>query len=180
MLTFFLCASQIALNTTRPRSRLYPDNPRPDAPVIYTGAFPVLTAWPGSICYTISVDICTTYMHFHHHLSDVETRVVLRLKGQSILVITPTREKWRTHKKPSKTKVYSVLITLWTPSNVREKAGRPTRIYIQQLKADKRCSLEDLPGAMGDRDGWRERVKEILAGGSALWWWHILVFIKKR
>ena len=30
---------------------LYPDIPRPDAPVIYTGAFPILTAWPGSICY---------------------------------------------------------------------------------------------------------------------------------
>ena len=26
---------------------------RPDAPVIYTGAFLLLTAWPGSICYTI-------------------------------------------------------------------------------------------------------------------------------
>ena len=49
--TFFLWASQIALNSTRPRSRLYPDIPRPDAPVIYTGAFPILTAWPGSICY---------------------------------------------------------------------------------------------------------------------------------
>ena len=24
---------------------------RPDAPVIYTGAFLILTAWPGSICY---------------------------------------------------------------------------------------------------------------------------------
>ena len=50
--TFFLWASQIALNSTRPRSRLYPDIPRPDAPVIYTCVFPILTAWPGrrSIC----------------------------------------------------------------------------------------------------------------------------------
>ena len=45
--TFFLWASQTAFNSTRPRSRLYPDIPRPDAPVIYTGAFPILTAWPG-------------------------------------------------------------------------------------------------------------------------------------
>ena len=50
--TFFLWVSQITLNSTRPRSRLYPDIPRPDAPVIYTGAFPILTAWPGSICNT--------------------------------------------------------------------------------------------------------------------------------
>ena len=35
-------------NSTRPRSRLkYPDIPRPDAPVVYTGAFPILTARPG-------------------------------------------------------------------------------------------------------------------------------------
>ena len=50
----FLCASQIALNSTRPRSRLYPYIPRPDEPAIYTGAFPILTAWPGSICYRYS------------------------------------------------------------------------------------------------------------------------------
>ena len=31
-------------HSTRPRSRLYSDIPRPDAPVIYTGAFPILTA----------------------------------------------------------------------------------------------------------------------------------------
>ena len=49
--TFSLWASHIALNSTRLRSRLYPDIPRPDSPVIYTGAFPILTAWPGSICY---------------------------------------------------------------------------------------------------------------------------------
>ena len=51
-ITFFLWASQIALNSTRPRSRLYPDIPRPDAPIIYTGTFLILTAWPGrrSIC----------------------------------------------------------------------------------------------------------------------------------
>ena len=48
----FLWASQIALNSTHPRSRLYPDIPRPVAPFIYTGAFPILTAWLGSICYT--------------------------------------------------------------------------------------------------------------------------------
>ena len=48
---FFLRASKLGLNSTSLRSRLYPDIPRPDAPVIYTGAFPFLTAWPESICY---------------------------------------------------------------------------------------------------------------------------------
>ena len=45
-------------HSTRLRARLYPDIPRPDAPVIYTGAFPILTAWPESICYNNNDDDC--------------------------------------------------------------------------------------------------------------------------
>ena len=52
-------------------------------------------------------------------------------------------------------------ILLWTPSHRRAKVGRPSRIYIQQLCADTGCILEDIPEAMDDRDGWRERVREI-------------------
>ena len=48
---FFLQASQFRTHSTCSRSRLYPDIPWPDAPFIYTGAFPILTAWPGSIYY---------------------------------------------------------------------------------------------------------------------------------
>ena len=61
-------------------------------------------------------------------------------------------------------------ILLWTPSHRRAKAGRPARIYIQQLCADTGCCLEDLPGAMDDRDG-GERLREIRAGGATWWWW---------
>ena len=32
-----------------------------------------------------------------------------------------------------------------------------------KLCADTRCSLEDLPGVMDDRDRWQERVREIRA-----------------
>ena len=42
---------------------------------------------------------------------------------------------------------------LWTPSPGREKAGRPSRTYIQQLCADTGCSLKDQPEAMDDREG---------------------------
>ena len=44
-------------HSTRPRSRLYSDIPRADAPVFYTGAFPILTARPGrrSIYNTFSL-----------------------------------------------------------------------------------------------------------------------------
>ena len=55
----FLWASQFRTHSTRPRSGLwYPDIPRPNAPVIYTGAFPILTTWPGrrSIYNTIPRD----------------------------------------------------------------------------------------------------------------------------
>ena len=48
-----------------------------------------------------------------------------------------------------------------TPSHGLAKSERPARAYIQQFCADTGCSLEDLPGVMDDRDGWRERVREI-------------------
>ena len=59
-------------------------------------------------------------------------------------------------------------ILLWTPSDGRAKAGRPARTYIQQLCADTGCSLVYLPGAMDDRDGWRERVR-VISAGSVTW-----------
>ena len=50
-----------------------------------------------------------------------------------------------------------------TSSHERANTGRPARITIQQPCADKGCSLEDLSGAMDDRDRWREKVREIRA-----------------
>ena len=55
---------------------------------------------------------------------------------------------------------------LWTTSHGQAKAGQPARTYIQQLCADTKCSLEDLPGAMDNREGWQERVREIYAGDA--------------
>ena len=43
-------------------------------------------------------------------------------------------------------------VLLWTPTYGRAKAGRPARTYIQQLCEDTRCSPEDLPEAMNDRE----------------------------
>ena len=63
---------------------------------------------------------------------------------------------------------------LLTPSHGRAKAWQTSRIYIQQLCEDTGCSPEDLPEAMNDRKEWRERVKDIRAGGSRwCWWWCI-------
>ena len=62
-------------------------------------------------------------------------------------------------------------VLLWTPSHGRAKAGQPAQTYIQQLCADTGCRLEDIPGTMDNKDGWRERVREIHAGGAIWWWW---------
>ena len=62
-------------------------------------------------------------------------------------------------------------VLLWTPSQRREKAWRPARTYIQQLCADTGCSPEDLPKAMNDCEGWRERVRNIRADSATWWWW---------
>ena len=53
-----------------------------------------------------------------------------------------------------------------TPLHGRAKAGRPARTYIQQLCTDMGCSPEDLSEAMDDREGWRERVRDIRADGA--------------
>ena len=60
------------------------------------------------------------------------------------------------HCRRSRNKLISDIF-LRTPSNGQAKAGQPTRNYIQQLCADTGCSLEDLPGAMNDREVWWER-----------------------
>ena len=64
-------------------------------------------------------------------------------------------------------------VLLWTPTHGRAKAGRPARTYIQQLCDDTGCCPEDLPGAMNDREKWRERVRDIRATSTTWWWWLI-------
>ena len=62
-------------------------------------------------------------------------------------------------------------VLLWTPTYGCAKAGRPAQTYMQQLCEDTGCNLEDLPEAMNDREKWRERVRDIRAGGATWWWW---------
>ena len=67
-------------------------------------------------------------------------------------------------------------VLLWTPSHGREKAGWSTRTYLQQLCDDTGCSPGDHPEAMNDREKWRERVRDIRAGGMTRWW-YVYAFI---
>ena len=62
-------------------------------------------------------------------------------------------------------------VLLWTLTHGRAKAGRPARTYIQQLCEDTGCCPEDLPGAMNEREKWRERVRDIRATSTTWWWW---------
>ena len=62
-------------------------------------------------------------------------------------------------------------ILLWTSSYRRAKSGRPARTYLQQLCADIGYSLEDFPGAIDDRDGGQERVREVRTGSATWCWW---------
>ena len=63
----------------------------------------------------------------------------------------------------------------WPPTYGWAKAGRPARTYIQKLCEDAGCSPEDLPEAMNDKEKWREKVRDIRAGGPTWWrwWWYI-------
>ena len=60
---------------------------------------------------------------------------------------------------------------MMTTTYGRAKAGWPARTYIQQLCEDTGCGPEDLPEAMNNREKWRERVRDIGAGGTTWWWW---------
>ena len=62
-------------------------------------------------------------------------------------------------------------VLLWTPTYGRAKAGRPAQTYIQLLCEDTGCSPEDLPEARNNWENWRERSRDIRAGGMTWWWW---------
>ena len=55
-------------------------------------------------------------------------------------------------------------VLLWTPTHGRANVGRLARIYIHHLCVDNGCNLEDQPGAMNDRDGWRLYEEDIFFG----------------
>ena len=48
----------------------------------------------------------------------------------------------------------------WAATHGHASVGRPAKTYLHQLCANTRCRLEDPPGVMDDRDGWRERERE--------------------
>ena len=88
-----------------------------------------------------------------------------------LIIITKTIQVRQTrhagHYWRSRDKLISDLL-LWTLSHGRAKAGWLAQTNIQKLCEDAGCIPEDLPEAMNDREGWRERVRNIRADSS----WH--------
>ena len=91
--------------------------------------------------------------------------------------ISKTIQVWRTrhagHCWRSKDELISDVL-LWIPTYSRAKAGRPALTFIQQLSEDTGCSPENPPEAMNDWEKWRDRVRDIRAGGST-WWYYVSV-----
>ena len=80
-------------------------------------------------------------------------------------IIKERRTRFAGHCWRSKNEVISDVL-LWTPNHGHNRVGRPYKTFIKQLCEDTGCQPEDLPHAMNDRDGWRERVRRIRATGS--------------
>ena len=99
----------------------------------------------------------STKRQLYWHLPPITKTIQIRWTGHA-------EHSWR-----SKDELISNLL-LCTPSHGQAKFGWPAITYIQQLWADTGWSLEDLLGAMDNRDRWQGRVRGICAG-SATWWY---------
>ena len=82
-------------------------------------------------------------------------------------LIAKTIQVWRTrrawHCWRSKDELIRDIL-LWTSSHGRANVGWPARTYIQQVCANTGYSMDD-------RDGWRERVREVCTSSTTWWWW---------
>ena len=86
---------------------------------------------------------------------------------------TPQKHQLYGHLPP----IMKTIKVRWT-RHLQEKRGhmdeqRQDDQLKQQLCANTGYGFEDIPRAMDDRDGWRERARDIRAG-SAIWWWYMV------
>ena len=69
------------------------------------------------------------------------------------------RSRYVRHGWLSKNEIISDVLW-WTSTHGHTSTDQPAKTFIHKVCADIGCSLEDLPGAMNDRDGWSERQKQ--------------------
>ena len=62
-------------------------------------------------------------------------------------------------------------VLLWTPRIWPSKSRTTSSNIHTAAMWGYGCNPEDLPKAMNDREKWRERVRDICAGGTTWWWW---------
>ena len=96
-------------------------------------------------------------------------------------LLTSHRENHRicgTHCWRSKDELISDVLQ-WVPSHEHASVYGQVRTYLHLFSANTGCSLEDLPGAVDDRDGWRVRVREIRAESTTWCWWWFLTIRRK-
>ena len=60
----------------------------------------------------------------------------------------------------------AITVLLWQPQQGQRSRGRPAKTYVDQLVEDTECTLEEIPNAMNDRDGWIKRVNECRASST--------------
>ena len=92
--------------------------------------------------------------HWKHHKNDRECLRKATNVWRSFAIIT---NSWRAAF-VSPLAIYS----LRSPCNGHTSIGRPMRTYIDQLCVDVGCLPEDLPDALQDRNGWRQKVMSVL------------------
>ena len=95
-----------------------------------------------------------------------------QLYGYLLFISKTIQVRWTRHMGHCLRSKYKLIsdILLWTLSYGHACVGWLAWTYTQQLCAATGCSLEDPLGVMDDRDGWKERLREICAS-SVPWWW---------
>ena len=135
-----------------------------------------LKIYPGTVVtmgnkqiFQLSSKLCSSLVYDRCHVGYKAIFRVFRIKWTNKQYFV-RRTRCAGHCWRSKDELISDVL-LWTPAYGQAKSGWPARTYIQQLCEDTGCNPEDLPKAMNDREKWRERVRDIRAGGTTSWWW---------
>ena len=115
-----------------------------------------------------TVNLFTNYLIFERQHPTKQQQYAHLVPMTKTIKIRRTRHAG--HCRRSRDEIISDVL-LWTPTHGRAKTGRPARTYIQQLYADTGCIPEDLPEEIDDKEGSRERVRDIRADGVTWWWW---------
>ena len=126
----------------------------------------------------VSIYLLIIYIYIYIYIywereKDIQINKSNVLYSHLLPIMKTIQVRWTRHAghcRRSKDELISDVL-LWIPAYGQAKAGRPVQTYIQQLCENTGCNSEDLPKAMNDREKWRERVRDIRAGGITWWWW---------